>query len=342
MDNDKNKRHHVLHVFDPMKKHKPHDEVYFSYGRYLDIATSKGKDPNTLYFGSSNTSKLLSGIFLGDIELTSKVKDVSIISNNGDVILSVKYINNLGKLATVKTKIPSEQLLNDVKDLLKTFDVNAINTSFNDIYGRLNIIDGSIVDIYNCIDTLNTSINDLDERFNIIDGSIVDIYNCIDTLNTSINDLDERYDELLNIIDNIDTTVGNKYTIHKSIGSADEGFAEKYTLYSGSEIVENSSVIEHISLTLRNLDYDIDSNSIQALLLPSAIKSINLDDNTATLIDGTTVDNITDKLDDKFMQSLSIDMSDYDEHINILTNIDSSINDRLTIVEDTLKWENLK
>ena len=108
MDNDKNKRHHVLHVFDPTKIHKPHDEVYFSYGRYLDIATSKGKDPNTLYFGSSNTSKLLSGIFLGDIELTSKVKDVSIISKDGDVILSVKYINNSGKLATVKTKIPSE------------------------------------------------------------------------------------------------------------------------------------------------------------------------------------------------------------------------------------------
>ena len=314
MDNDKNKRHHVLHVFDPTKIHKPHDEVYFSYGRYLDIATSKGKDPNTLYFGSSNPSKLLSGIFLGDIELTSKVKDVSIISKDGDVILSVKYINNSGKLATVKTKIPSEQLLNDVKDLLKSLDVNAINTSFNNIY----------------------------ERLNIIDGSIVDIYNCIDTLNTSINDLDERYDELVNRIDNIDTTVSNKYTIHKSIGSADEGFAEKYTLYCGSEIVENSSVIEHISLTLRNLDYDIDSNSIQALLLPSAIKSVNLDDNTATLIDGTIVDNITDKLDDKFMQSLSIDMSDYDEHINILMNTDSSINDRLTIVEDTLKWENLK
>lgn len=314
MDNNKNNHHHVLHVFDPTKIHKPHDEVYFSYGRYLDIATSKGKDPNTLYFGSSNTSKLLSGIFLGDIELTSKVKDVSIISKDGDVILSVKYINNLGKLATVKTKIPSEQLLNDVKDLLKSLDVNAINASFNDIY----------------------------ERLNIIDGSIVDIYNCIDTLNTSINDLDERYDELINRIDNIDTTVSNKYTIHKSIGSADEGFAEKYTLYCGSEIVENSSVIEHISLTLRNLDYDIDSNSIQALLLPSAIKSVNLDDNTATLIDGTIVDNITDKLDDKFMQSLSLDMSDYDEHINILMNTDSSINDRLTIVEDTLKWENLK
>lgn len=314
MDNNKNNHHHVLHVFDPTKIHKPHDEVYFSYGRYLDIATSKGKDPNTLYFGSSNTSKLLSGIFLGDIELTSKVKDVSIISKDGDVILSVKYINNSGKLATVKTKIPSEQLLNDVKDLLKSIDVNALNTSFNDIY----------------------------ERLNIIDGSIVDIYNCIDTLNTSINDLDERYDELVNRIDNIDTTVSNKYTIHKSIGTADEGFAEKYTLYCGSEIVENSSVIEHISLTLRNLDYDIDSNSIQALLLPSAIKSVNLDDNTATLIDGTIVDNITDKLDDKFMQSLSIDMSDYDEHINILMNTDSSINDRLTIVEDTLKWENLK
>ena len=314
MDNNKNNHHHVLHVFDPTKIHKPHDEVYFSYGRYLDIATSKGKDPNTLYFGSSNTSKLLSGICLGDIELTSKVKDVSIISKDGDVILSVKYINNSGKLATVKTKIPSEQLLNDVKDLLKSIDVNALNTSFNDIY----------------------------ERLNIIDGSIVDIYNCIDTLNTSINDLDERYDELVNRIDNIDTTISNKYTIHKSIGSADEGFAEKYTLYCGSEIVENSSVIEHISLTLRNLDYDIDSNSIQALLLPSAIKSVNLDDNTATLIDGTIVDNITDKLDDKFMQSLSIDMSDYDEHINILMNTDSSINDRLTIVEDTLKWENLK
>ena len=147
MDNNKNNHHHVLHVFDPTKIHKPHDEVYFSYGRYLDIATSKGKDPNTLYFGSSNTSKLLSGIFLGDIELTTKVKNVSIISKDGDVILTVKYINNSGKLATVKTKIPSEQLLNEVKDLLKSFDVNAINTSFNDIYERLNNIDGSIVDI---------------------------------------------------------------------------------------------------------------------------------------------------------------------------------------------------
>lgn len=314
MNNDKNKRQHVLHVFDPTKKHKPHDEVYFSYGRYLDIATSKGKDPNTLYFGSSNTSKLLTGIFLGDIELTSKVKDVSIISKDGDVILSVKYINNLGKLATVKTKLPSEQLLNDVQDLLSTFDTDAINTSFNDIY----------------------------EHLNIVDGSIVDIYECIDTLNTSVNDLDKRYNELINKIDDIDTTVSNKYTIHKSIGPADEGFAEKYTLYCGSEIVEDSSVIEHISLTLRNLDYDIDSNSIQALLLPSAIKSVNLDDNTATLIDGTIVDNITDKLDNKYMQSLSIDMSSYDEHINIFMNTDSSINDRLTIVEDTLKWENLK
>ena len=108
MNKDIRSPQHVLHVFDPCLKHKPHDEVYFSYGRYLDIATSKGKDPHTLYFGSSNKSKLLSGIFLGDIELTSKVKDVSIISKDDDVILSVKYINNVGKLATVKTKILSE------------------------------------------------------------------------------------------------------------------------------------------------------------------------------------------------------------------------------------------
>ena len=44
---------HVLHVFDPNRKCRPHDEVEFIEGRYVDIVNTKNKDPNTLYFGIS-------------------------------------------------------------------------------------------------------------------------------------------------------------------------------------------------------------------------------------------------------------------------------------------------
>ena len=98
---------HVLHVFDPNRKCKPHDEVEFIEGRYVDIVNAKNKDPHTLYFGKSKNSELLTGIFLGDLELTSKVKDVSLVSVDGVVTLSIKYVNSAGKLATVKTNLPS-------------------------------------------------------------------------------------------------------------------------------------------------------------------------------------------------------------------------------------------
>lgn len=46
---------HTFHLFDPCFKHhhRHPDEVEFQYGRYIDIASTKDKDPYTLYFGTS-------------------------------------------------------------------------------------------------------------------------------------------------------------------------------------------------------------------------------------------------------------------------------------------------
>ena len=107
MNKDIRPPQHVLHVFDPNRNCRPHDEVEFIEGRYVDIVNAKNKDPHTLYFGKSKNSELLTGIFLGDLELTSKVKDVSLVSVDGVVTLSIKYVNSAGKLATVKTNLPS-------------------------------------------------------------------------------------------------------------------------------------------------------------------------------------------------------------------------------------------
>lgn len=320
MNKDIRSPQHVLHVFDPRLKHKPHDEVYFSSGRYIDIATTKGKDPNTLYFGSSKSSNLLSGIFLGDIELTSKVKDVSLILDNGIVTLSVKYVNDNGKLGTVKTTLPSEKLFTEVKEMLDNFDIgilDTVNSSFDDVYSRLNIIDSSVADIYEHLDVLDTSVAEVAEHCDQVDAS----------LNELIEELEDgKYN----------------YSIHKTVGNYRNGFKETYTLFKGDEPAKDSSSIEHIDLLLKKLTYTSDTNTIDALILPSAIEEIDLIEDVATLSDGTVVQDITASLDPKLIKHVSLDMSGYDAHINILMNTDSSINDRLTIVEDTLKWENLK
>ena len=83
MNKDIRPSQHVLHVFEPNRICRPHDEVEFIKGRYVDIVNTKNKDPNTLYFGTSKKSDFLTGIFLGDLELTSKVKDgVSKVTNS--------------------------------------------------------------------------------------------------------------------------------------------------------------------------------------------------------------------------------------------------------------------
>lgn len=320
MNKDIRSPQHVLHVFDPTLKHHPHDEVYFSHGRYIDIANTKGKDPNTLYFGESKSSNLLTGIFLGDIELTSRVKDVSLISNDGIVTLSVKYVNESGKLGTVKTTIPSEKMLTDIKDMLDGFDssiLNIVNTSFDDIYEKLEIIDSSVSNINDYLDVLNSSLADVTDH--------------VDQVETSLNQL----------ITDLDNGKYN-YTIHKSVGTYENGFKETYTLFRGDTSVADSSSIEVMDMLLKKLTYNASNNTIEALMLPSGINDINLIKDVATLTDGTVVKDVIATLDPKYINSVSLEMNDYDKHVNEFMNIDSSLNDRLTYVEDLLKWENLK
>lgn len=93
---------HVCNPFDPNKPMHDHcheHPVAFMSGRYIDIANTKGKDPHTLYLGTSLSTNLLNGIFLGDFELTSRVKDVSLVAGDKGVnTLVVKFVNDKNKL----------------------------------------------------------------------------------------------------------------------------------------------------------------------------------------------------------------------------------------------------
>lgn len=319
MNKDIRPSQHVLHVFEPNRKSRPHDEVEFIEGRYVDIVNTKNKDPHTLYFGTSKNSELLTGIFLGDLELTSKVKDVSLVSVDGIVTLSIKYVNKSGKLATVKTNLPSQKLIEDIKTLLESFDnsiFDKINTSFNDVYDKLNIIDSSIVNINEYLTNIDTS---------------------VDTLTTKVNTLDTSLLELIDELDN-----GNyNYTIHENSGSYTNGFKKTFTLFKGDEEQKESSKIEVTDMVLKQLNYIKDNNVIEAKVWPEPIETIDLIGDVLTLKDGTVIKDVISSLDKDLIKTVSLDMSDYDEHINNFMNTDSPINDRLTFVENQLKWEDL-
>lgn len=319
MNKDIRSPQHVLHVFDPNKKCKPHDEVEFIEGRYVDIKNTKNKDPHTLYFGKSKNSDLLTGIFLGDFELTSKVKDISITSENDVVTLSVKYINDSGKLATIKTNLPSQKELDEIRKKLEQFDtsiIEKINSSFDDVYERINIIDSSITDINVHLTTIDTSIDNLFDRVDTIDTSYVQL----------IDDLDKgKYN----------------YTIHKDSGTYENGFKQTFTLFKGDEEQTDSSNIEVTDMVLKQLNYVKDVNKIEAKVWPEPIDKIDLVEGVLTLKDGTVIKDVTHSLDSSLIKTVTLDLKDYDSHINEFMNTDSSINDRLTIVEDQLKWEEI-
>lgn len=319
MNKDIRPPQHVLHVFDPNKKCKPHDEVEFIEGRYVDIVNTKNKDPHTLYFGKSRNSDMLTGIFLGDLELTSKVKDVSLISVDGVVTLSLKYVNDSGKLATVKTNIVSQKELDEVKEKLEQFDssiTEKMDASFNDVYERLNVIDTSIADINGHLTILDTSVDNLFDRVNTLDTSYVQL----------IDDLDEgKYN----------------YTIHKDSGTYENGFKQTFTLFKGDEEQTDSSKIEVTDMVLKQLNYIKDSNKIEAKVWPEPIDKIDLVEGVLTLKDGTVIKDVTHSLDSSLIKTVSLDLKDYDSHINEFMNTDSSINDRLTFVEEQLKWEEI-
>ena len=302
MNKDIRPPQHVLHVFDPNRKCRPHDEVEFIKGRYVDIVNTKNKDPNTLYFGTSKKSDFLTGIFLGDLELTSKVKDVSLTSVNGIVTLSIKYVNSSGKLATVKTNLPSQKLVEDIKNFLDDFDTsifNKINTSVNDVYDRLNVIDSSIVDINDHLTVIDTSLSFL----------INELYN-------------------------------DNYIIHEDPCTVENGFKKTFTLFKGNKEQENSSKIDVTDMVLKQLNYIKGSNIIEAKIWPEHIQTIDLNENTFTLNDGTIIKDSTSTYEN-LIKTVSLDLSDYDKHINDFINTDSSINDRLEEVKTQLKWEKI-
>lgn len=302
MNKDIRPPQHVLHVFEPNRICRPHDEVEFIKGRYVDIVNTKNKDPDTLYFGTSKNSELLTGIFLGDLELTSKVKDVSLASVNGIVTLSIKYVNSAGKLATVKTNLPSQKLVDDIKNFLEDFDTsifNKINTSVNDIYDRLNVIDSSIVDINDHLTVIDTSLS-----------------------------------FLINKLDN------DNYTIHEDPCTVENGFKKTFTLFKGNKEQENSSKIDATDMVLKQLNYIKGSNIIEAKIWPEHIQTIDLNENTFTLNDGTIIKDST-STHENLIKTVSLDLSDYDKHVNDFINTDSSINDRLEEVQTQLKWEKI-
>ena len=302
MNKDIRPPQHVLHIFEPNRICRPHDEVEFIKGRYVDIVNTKNKDPNTLYFGTSKKSELLTGIFLGDLELTSKVKDVSLVSVDGVVTLSIKYVNSSGKLATVKTNLPSQKLVEDIKNFFEDFDTsifNKINTSVNDVYDRLNVIDSSIVDINDHLTVIDTSLSFL------------------------INELDN-----------------DNYTIHEDPCTVENGFKKTFTLFKGNKEQENSSKIDATDMVLKQLNYIKGSNIIEAKIWPEHIQTIDLNENTFTLNDGTIIKDSTSTYEN-LIKTVSLDLSDYDKHVNDFINTDSSINDRLEEVQTQLKWEKI-
>ena len=302
MNKDIRPPQHVLHIFEPNRICRPHDEVEFIEGRYVDIVNAKNKDPHTLYFGKSKNSELLTGIFLGDLELTSKVKDVSLASVNGIVTLSIKYVNSAGKLATVKTNLPSQKLVEDIKNFFEDFDtsiLDKINTSVNDVYDRLNVIDSSIVDINDHLTVIDTSLSFL------------------------INELDN-----------------DNYTIHEDPCTVENGFKKTFTLFKGNKEQENSSKIDATDMVLKQLNYIKGSNIIEAKIWPEHIQTIDLNENTFTLNDGTIIKDST-STHENLIKTVSLDLSDYDKHINDFINTDSSINDRLEEVQTQLKWEKI-
>ena len=302
MNKDIRPSQHVLHVFEPNRICRPHDEVEFIKGRYVDIVNTKNKDPNTLYFGTSKKSDFLTGIFLGDLELTSKVKDVSLVSVDGIVTLSIKYVNSAGKLATVKTNLPSQKLVEDIKNFFEDFDtsiLDKINTSVNDVYDKLNIIDSSIVNINDHLTVIDTSLSFL------------------------INELDN-----------------DNYTIHEDPCTVENGFKKTFTLFKGNKEQENSSKIDVTDMVLKQLNYIKGSNIIEAKIWPEHIQTIDLNENTFTLNDGTIIKDST-STHENLIKTVSLDLSDYDKHVNDFINTDSSINDRLEEVQTQLKWEKI-
>ena len=94
-------------------------------------------------------------------------------------------------------------------------------------------------------------------------------------------------------------------------------------------------------MVLKQLNYVKDNNVIEAKVWPEPIKTIDLIGDVITLKDGTVIKDVISSLDKDLIKTVSLDLSDYDKHINNFINTDSSINDRLEEVKTQLKWEKI-
>lgn len=101
---------------------------------------------------------------------------------------------------------------------------------------------------------------------------------------------------------------------------------------------------------LRRLTYIDDNNTLVATIFPVAIKDENVNEFDAVnkivkFNEDVTENGITgvrtSTLDTEYIHNVSINLDGYDKHIGEKINTDSSINDRLTFVEDQLTWEKI-
>jgi hypothetical protein len=290
----------ILHAFDPklLYHHHHHDEVRFVYGRYLDIATQKGKDRRSLYFGTSKNSDLLAGIFLGDLELTSRVKDVSMVSNGKDVTITVKYVNDQGKLTTLKGKVPTSAYVDTISGL------------GDEILQKIKVIDSSVKIITNRLNKIDSSINALTDTVN-------------DTV-TSLNDL----------IGDLDNGKYN-YTVKYSEGIYNEGQPRLYTLNKGENTADDSSVISIYDYVLKELKYNDEDNALIARTWPN-----NIDELEKTWTDEHG-NQVTARLKPEYIQEVKVNLDELQEHITNYITYDSSLGERLNIIETALAWEDL-
>lgn len=295
----------ILHAFDPKHKFLPpkNGEVRFVQGRYIDIANAKGKDMNSLYFGTSRNSNLLTGIFLGDFELTSRVKDVSLVNNGGNLTITVKYINEQGKLATVKSNIPSTGAYQDLINELNKFKKH--------------------------LKTIDSSINALTNQINVLNSSVFIIENNLNIINTSINEL----------IQDLDAGKYN-YTLRESIEPFEKGYMKTYTLFKGDDEQLDSSSITLADYVLKKLDYNDETNSLIATILPDSCEDIYLWEHIIDA-DGNDTPIKKAKLNDEYIRTIELNLDNLETHIINTINTDSVINDRLLFVESQLKWEDL-
>lgn len=298
---------YVFRNFNSCCKPHVHDEVEFVKGYYYDIANTPGKDRNSLYFGTSKNSNLLSGIFLGDNELTSRIKDISINKNNGVITLSVKYVNEESKLATINANLASQDEADEIKNL-----IGIIDNSIGLITNQINIIDTSVNLINDHINVIDSSISNIYERLNVIDASIIDL---IEDLNNG------KYN----------------YTIHKEPLTKNNGFKQVYSLYKGNQKTTDSEEITESDLVLKKLKYNKNTNTINAFIWNNTIEDVDFSKNIITLTDGTKVTDVEDILGSGIVKKVSLNLSKYDEHLNV----DSSVNDRLIFVENQLSWEQI-